>query len=59
MRQDKGPNNHRDKSRDEPKAALIKTNLKKAFDEKAGEDLPADLMALIAQLRDQDGQNGK
>lgn len=44
---------------DDPKSALIKNNLKKAFDEKAGEDLPADLMALIAKLRDQDVQNGK
>lgn len=55
MRQDDQPK----KKQDDPKSALIKNNLKKAFDEKAGEDLPADLMALIAKLRDQDVQNGK
>lgn len=37
----------------------IKTQLKKAFDDKAAEELPDDLLALIGQLRDQDDANEK
>ncbi|WP_162617695.1 NepR family anti-sigma factor [Yoonia maritima] len=37
---------------------LIKDNLRRAFDDKASEELPTELIALLAQLRDQDDQNG-
>ncbi|WP_394178322.1 NepR family anti-sigma factor [Yoonia maritima] len=37
---------------------LIKENLRRAFEDKASEELPAELVALLAQLRDQDDHNG-
>lgn len=37
---------------------LIKENLRRAFEDKAAEELPTELIALLAQLRDQDDQNG-
>ncbi len=39
------------------KENLIKENLRRAYDDKATEQLPDDLMALLAQLRGQDEQN--
>ena len=39
------------------KENLIKENLRRAFDEKATEELPSDLLALLAQLRGQEEQN--
>tara|TARA_R110002051_G_scaffold1008_1_gene4876 strand:+ start:8513 stop:8683 length:171 start_codon:yes stop_codon:yes gene_type:complete len=39
------------------KENLIKENLRRAFDDKATEELPSDLLALLAQLRGQDNQN--
>jgi hypothetical protein len=36
---------------------LIKENLQRVFKEKASEELPPDLVALLAQLRDQDDNN--
>lgn len=44
-----------DKQTETPKTALIKANLKRAFDEAAAKDLPSDLMDLIAKLKAQDG----
>ncbi len=41
------------------KENLIKENLRRAFDDKATEDLPTDLLALLEQLRGQDEQNGE
>lgn len=40
------------------KQKLIKDNLQRAFRERAEEEIPADLMALVAKLRAQDDQNG-
>ncbi|WP_458792841.1 NepR family anti-sigma factor [Yoonia sp. MH D7] len=40
------------------KENLIRENLKRAFDDKATEELPTDLLELLAQLRGQDEQNG-
>lgn len=37
----------------------IKTQLRKAFDDKAAEDLPDELMSLIGKLREQDDADGK
>lgn len=39
-------------------AALIKSNLQRAFDEQAAKDLPPELIALIAKLNAQDLQDG-
>lgn len=36
---------------------LIKENLRRAFLDKATEELPTDLLALLEQLRGQDEQN--
>lgn len=45
-------------NRDEPeeaaKTSLIKSNLKRAFDAQAAQDLPSELIALIAKLNEQD-----
>ena len=43
--------------RRKPNESMIKENLQRAFQDKATEDLPAELLALLAQLRDQDEQN--
>ena len=43
----------------EAKSATIKTQLQRAFSDKAAEELPDDLLALIGKLREQDVQNGK
>jgi hypothetical protein len=42
-----------------PGKALIKEQLRRSFQDKASEDLPADLKTLIEKLREQDEQNGK
>ena len=42
-----------------PRTALIKDQLRRSFQDKATEELPSDLMSLIAKLREQDEQNGK
>lgn len=47
-----------DEIQDAQKKDLIKENLRRAFDDKATEDLPADLVALLAKLKEQDAQNG-
>lgn len=47
-----------DETQETQKENLIKENLRRAFDDKATEELPSDLMALLAQLRGQDEQNG-
>ena len=47
---------------DEPEkrhSALIKEQLRRSFDDKAAEALPADLLSLIGKLREQDDENGK
>ncbi|WP_165814467.1 NepR family anti-sigma factor [Pararhodobacter oceanensis] len=44
---------------EKPQTALIREQLRRSFQEKASEDLPADLMTLINQLKEQDTQNGK
>ncbi|MDF3414376.1 hypothetical protein HKX54_07905 [Sulfitobacter sp. M57] len=41
------------------RSALIKEQLRRSFQEKAEEELPANLTSLIEQLRQQDEQNGK
>ena len=41
------------------KSATIKTQLQRAFSDKAAEELPDDLLALIGKLREQDVQDGK
>ena len=49
-----------DKKTDEHGASeTIKSQLRKAFDDKAAEDLPADLVSLIGRLREQDDANEK
>jgi hypothetical protein len=40
------------------KQKLIKDNLQRAFRERSQEEIPADLMALVAKLRAQDEENG-
>jgi hypothetical protein len=40
------------------KENLIRENLRRAFDDKATEELPSDLLALLEQLRGQDDKNG-
>ncbi len=42
-----------------PEMGTIKSNLMRAFGEKAKEELPEDLMKLIGKLREQDEQDGK
>lgn len=37
-------------------SSLIKTNLQRAFDAQASQDLPPELIALIAKLSEQDGK---
>lgn len=54
--QDRG-NQMNDEQHDIRNENLIKENLKRAFDEKATEELPSDLLALLAQLRGQEEQN--
>lgn len=44
---------------DRPRTALIKEQLRRSFQDKASEELPADLLSLIEKLREQDEQNGK
>jgi len=39
--------------------ALIRNHLRRSFEDKAAEEIPGDLMNLIAQLREQDGKDGK
>lgn len=41
------------------KTSLIKSNLKRAFDEKAAQDLPPELIDLIAKLSEQDAKPEK
>lgn len=48
-----------DNQYDNQRTALIKEQLRRSFQEKAKEELPADLMSLIEQLREQDENNGK
>lgn len=52
-----------DLSKDEkkvvPSSATIKTHLQRAFGDKANEELPDDLLALIGKLRDQDEHDEK
>lgn len=49
-----------DRKQDEkPKSALIKTQLQRAFSDRASEELPDELLSLIGKLREQDKNNGK
>lgn len=48
-----------DKQTETPKNALIKANLKRAFDEEAAKALPPELIDLIAKLKAQDGDGNK
>lgn len=48
-----------DDKHDMSRENLIKENLRRAFEEKATEDLPGDLLALLTQLRGQDEQNSQ
>ena len=41
------------------KASLIKENLKRAFEDKASEEVPPELLALLNALREQDENNGE
>jgi len=41
------------------KDRLIEENLKKAFADKASEDVPAELLNLLEELRKQDQSNGR
>lgn len=41
-----------------PKTELIKTQLQRAFKDRATEDLPDDLLSLIGKLKEQDAKNG-
>ncbi len=47
-----------DAEKTKAKQKLIKENLQRAFRERAEEEIPADLMALVAKLRAQDDHNG-
>ncbi len=51
MNTDNQPENRR--------TALIKDQLRRSFEDKASEALPADLLSLIGKLREQDDKNGK
>ena len=42
-----------------PEMSTIKSNLVKAFGDKANEDLPEDLLKLIGKLREQDERDVK
>lgn len=42
-----------------PEMGTIKSNLMRAFGDKAKEELPEDLMKLIGKLREQDEHDGK
>lgn len=48
-----------DKEPDPPGKALIKEQLRRSFNEKATEELPSELVSLIARLREQDDKDGK
>lgn len=48
-----------DEKDDRPRTALIREHLRRSFQDKADEELPSDLMKLIAKLREQDDKNGK
>ena len=41
-----------------PKSELIKTQLQRAFKDRASEELPDDLLSLIGKLKEQDAKNG-
>lgn len=47
-----------DETQETRKENLIKENLRRAFDDKATEELPSNLLDLLAQLRGQDERNG-
>mgnify|MGYP001803925990 CR=1 FL=1 len=47
------------KQDENPKSELIKTQLQRAFTDRASEDLPDELMSLIGKLKEQDAKNGK
>lgn len=42
----------------QPRENMIKDNIRRAFTEKECEELPDNLLALLAQLRAQDDTNG-
>lgn len=48
-----------DNQHENQRTALIKEQLRRSFQEKATEELPADLMSLIEKLREQDDNDGK
>ncbi|WP_323035311.1 NepR family anti-sigma factor [Pararhodobacter sp.] len=47
------------KEQETPHKGLIREQLRRSFEDKASEELPADLMALIEKLKEQDSRNGK
>lgn len=49
-----------DRKQDEnPKSELIKTQLQRAFTDRASEELPDELLTLIGKLKEQDAKDGK
>ncbi len=48
-----------DKDDTKPRTALIKDHLRRAFEDKAKEDIPDDLIALLQKLKLQDDTDGK